>query len=113
MADRFNAVVRTDGEIPVIDLAGEIDADAEATLLDAYERASAGAPRLALNFASTRYINSTGLAVIVQLLARARATGCRVHAFGLSEHYRQIFEITRLADFVELHPDEASAVAVA
>jgi anti-anti-sigma regulatory factor len=47
----------------------------------------------------------------VQLLARARAAGVDVHAFGLTDHYRHIFEITRLADFVALHTDEASAVA--
>jgi anti-anti-sigma factor len=111
MADRFNAVVRADEAIPVIDLVGDIDAEAETALLAAYDRASQGAPRLVLNFGPTGYINSTGLAVIVQLLARARATGCKVHAYGLSDHYRNIFEITRLADFVELHADEASAVA--
>ena len=111
MPDRFSALVRADGDVPIVDLEGEIDGDAEAALLDAYDRAAEGADRLALNFGPTHYINSTGLAVIVQLLARARAAGVDVHAFGLTDHYRHIFEITRLADFVALHTDEASAVA--
>ena len=111
MPERFNAIVRADGDVPVIDLEGQIDADAEAALLDAYDSAADGARRLVLNFGPTRYINSTGLAVIVQILARARASGVAVHAFGLTDRYRHIFEITRLADFVALHADEASAVA--
>ena len=111
MPDRFSALVRADGDVRLIDLDGELDGDAEAALLDAYDRAAAGVDRLVLNFGPTRYINSTGLAVIVQILARARAAGVDVHAFGLTEHYSHIFEITRLADFVALHADEASAVA--
>jgi anti-anti-sigma factor len=111
MPDRFEAVVRTDDGVLVIDLQGEIDGEAEAAFLDAYDRAAGGADRVVLNFGPTHYINSTGLAVIVQILARARASGIAVHAFGLTDHYRHIFEITRLADFVQLHPDEASAVA--
>ncbi len=111
MPDQFNVVIRAEDGVPVIDLEGEIDGEAEAALLDAYDRAARGVNRLVLNFGPTHYINSTGLAVIVQILARARAAGVAVHGFGLTDHYRHIFEITRLADFVELHADEASAIA--
>jgi anti-anti-sigma regulatory factor len=38
----------------------------------------------------------------VGLLARARTNGQVLSARGLSEHYRQIFEITRLADFMTI-----------
>lgn len=111
MTDRFSASVDTAGTTPVIELRGQIDGDAEAALLDAWGRASAGADRVVLDFADTDYINSTGLALIVQLLARGRAERCEVHAYGLSDHYREIFEITRLADFVTLHTDRATALA--
>jgi anti-anti-sigma factor len=111
VTDRFSANVRPDGDAPVIELQGQIDADAESELLEAWDRAATGATRVVLDFGRTEYINSTGLAVIVQVLARARAQGCEVHAFGLSEHYREIFEITRLADFVTLHGDRAAALA--
>ena len=55
-----------------------------------------------LDFSRTSYINSTGIALIVQLLANARARGIALTARGLSEHYRTIFEITRLADFMRI-----------
>ena len=110
MTDRFSASIRTEGDTPVIELVGQIDAEAERPLFEAWAHAATGAERIVLDFGGTDYINSTGLAVIVQLLARARAEGCEVHAFGLSDHYREIFEITRLADFVTLHADRAAAI---
>jgi anti-anti-sigma factor len=58
------------------------------------------------------YINSTGIALIVGLLARARKSHRRLLACGLSEHYIEIFQITRLADFMTVFPDEKSAVDV-
>lgn len=109
MTDRFGATVITGGDMPVLELSGQVDRDAETELLEAFARASAEAKSVALDFTRTDYINSTGLAVLVQLLARARADGCAVHAWGLSDHYREIFEITRLADFVTLHAERPAA----
>ncbi len=109
MVERFTTSVRDDSGAAVIELIGQIDADAEAALLGAWD--AARGDRVVLDFARTDYINSTGLALIVQLLARARAERREVHAFGLSDHYREIFEITRLADFLTLHGDRAAALA--
>jgi anti-anti-sigma factor len=109
---RFDARVRQHDGVVVVDLHGEIDAGADEALEQAYASASNGtAPAVLLNFAGVDYINSTGIALIVGLLARARRDGTRVLSTGLSEHYREIFEITRLSDFMELYPDEETAVA--
>jgi anti-anti-sigma factor len=110
VVNSLSARVMTEGAVPVIELDGRIDGEGEPVLLDAWAHAAAGVPRVVLDFAAVEYINSTGLAVIVQLLARARAQGCDVHAVGLSDHYREIFEITRLADFVTLHQDRSAAL---
>jgi anti-anti-sigma factor len=115
-ANSFTATVRSRARstTPVIDMSGEIDASAEEALDRAYQEVTAlGGPAVHLNFTDVRYINSTGIALIVGLLARARKDHREVTAYGLSEHYRDIFQITRLADFVRLFPDEASAVAAA
>lgn len=109
MSERFSASVDTSGAMPVVELTGQIDRDAETELLAAYDRASPGASAIALDFSRVDYINSTGLAVLVQVLARARAAGCVIHAYGLSEHYREIFLITRLSDFVTLHSEPTAA----
>ena len=108
----FDASVRIDGGLAVIDLSGTIDGGAEPALDAAHAQLDEhGVRTVALDFTRVDYINSTGLAIIVQLLARARADRREVHAFGLSDHYREIFEITRLADFVTLHADRAAALA--
>jgi anti-anti-sigma factor len=65
-----------------------------------------GARRVTLDFGGVGYINSTGIALIVRLLAEARRDGREVHAVGLSEHYREIFRITRLSDYVILEDEE-------
>jgi anti-sigma B factor antagonist len=99
-------------EIPIIDLRGDIDAFAEEALKAAYAEASRRKPSaILLNFSSVEYINSTGIALIVGLLAQARTAGCRLLICGLSDHYVEIFRITRLADIASVFPDEASALA--
>jgi anti-anti-sigma factor len=93
-----------------IDLSGEINSAAEAQLDAAYERASAaGVGTIVLDFTGADYINSSGIALIVGLLGQARGRGIEVQARGLSEHYREIFEITRLADFMTILDNEHSA----
>jgi anti-anti-sigma factor len=95
--------VREEGGTAVLDLRGDVDGAAEQPLQDAYARATeAGAGSIVFDFAGTEYINSTGIALIVGLLAQARSHGLPVRARGLSDHYREIFEITRLADFMTI-----------
>jgi anti-anti-sigma factor len=90
----------------VIELRGDIDGSARETLTAAYGEAPSTSPVL-LDFASVEYINSTGIALIVGLLARARTESRPVRARGLSAHYREIFEITRLSDFMTILADDA------
>jgi len=103
-------VRRRDG-VAVIDIGGDVNRSAEASLEAAWLEAVAGEPKaVVLSFAGAGYINSTGIALIVGLLARGRAAGIELRAYGLTPHYREIFEITRLADFMAINPDEDSAV---
>ncbi len=111
-ANPLEAQVREVNGIAIIDLHGEINAGAEETLNRAYTLAAGqNARSVLLNFAGVDYINSTGIALIVGLLAQARKSGRRLLTSGLSEHYVEIFKITRLADFMSIYPDEATAVA--
>lgn len=102
--------VRESGGAAILDLVGDVDSSAEGVLQRAYEEAARELRPIALNFSGTGYINSTGIALIVGLLAQARARGIQITAFGLSDHYREIFEITRLADFMTIADNENGAV---
>jgi anti-anti-sigma factor len=111
MTDLQVSVRDRDG-VAIIDLVGQVDANAEAPLEDVYMQATHGRSAVILNFERTDYINSTGIALIVSLLARARARGVTLTAYGLSDHYREIFDITRLSDFIRIADSEDGAVGV-
>jgi anti-sigma B factor antagonist len=107
----LKASVRHQLSVSVVDLHGEINAFAEDVLNNAYNEAEKrGLDVILLNFSDVNYINSTGIALIVSLLARARKQHRRLLACGLSEHYVEIFQVTRLSDFLNIFPDEASAL---
>ncbi|HEX2980491.1 MAG TPA: STAS domain-containing protein [Anaerolineaceae bacterium] len=108
----LEASVRSQGELAVIDLAGEISAPAEEVLNRAYELAMQANPTtIVINFNGVDYINSTGIALILNLLVKAGRSHRRLLAYGVSEHYREIFRITRLADFMRIYQDEATALS--
>lgn len=110
-AKQLEANVRREGGAGVIDLRGEINALAEEVMNAAYAEAEAGDPEvILLNFENVDYINSTGIALIVGLLAKARAARRRMLACGLSDHYVEIFNITRLSDFMNVFEDEKRAL---
>ena len=107
----LEAEVRQERGGVILDLRGEINGFAQEALDAAYAEADAkDAKTILLNFERVDYINSTGIALIVGLLAKARASHKRLLAFGLSDHYVEIFEITRLSDFMSVFPDEESAM---
>jgi anti-anti-sigma factor len=111
-AHELEVTVRERNGVAVLDMTGDANASAEDALDTGYEEATSnGARDVALNFADVDYINSTGIALIVGLLAKARTNGIGVRAFGLSDHYRGIFEITRLADFMTITDDEDGALS--
>ena len=106
------ASVRHRPNVAIVDLHGDIDASSEDVLNAAYAEASRQDPAaIVLNFGDVPFIESTGIALIVGLLAQARKSRRRLLAYGLSEHYVRIFHITRLADFMSTFPDETSALA--
>ncbi len=95
-------VTRTDSG-SALALAGTVDKNAKEAMEAAYAEASRGSGEMILDFGGVDYINSTGIAVIVGILAMARADGQAVGAIGLSDHYREVFRITRLSDFMHIY----------
>ena len=107
--------VRRIGErVSVVDVAGEINSQSESVLMDAYAQASEGRTRaIVLNFGALQYMNSGGIGLLVTLLVRANRQKQRLLAYGLNDHYRQIFELTRLNEAIHIHDSEEEAVAAA
>jgi anti-anti-sigma factor len=109
-------VIELDQEGPasILRIEGDITSASEDDLMAAYGLAMAnGATAVVLDFSRLEYMNSGGIGLLVTLLVRAQRAGGRLVAMGLSEHYRQIFSLTRIDEAIEIKDDEASAVAAA
>jgi anti-sigma B factor antagonist len=96
----------------VIDIRGDITSACEDVLMDAYSRAEQ-ARAIVLNFEGLDYMNSGGIGLLVTLLVRVNRQKQRLLAYGLNEHYRQIFELTRLDEAIGIHGSEDEALAAA
>lgn len=96
----------------IFDIHGEINAFAENALMDAYTQAtSAGAKNILLNFSGLEYMNSSGIGLLVTLLIRANRQKQRLVANGLTDHYQQIFELTRLNEAITIYATEEDALS--
>lgn len=96
--------------VSVIDVQGEVTSDAEEALMGAYRRASeAGAQAIVFNFQDMTYMNSSGIGLLVTILIRAQRQGQKLRAYGLKEHFRKVFELTRLSEAISIYASEAEA----
>lgn len=103
----FEAEVRRTADGSAIGLKGTVNRAAKERMEAAYGEATRIDGEIVLDFTEADYINSTGIALIVGILSKARAEERDVGALGLTPHYREVFEITRLSDFMTIY-DEAS-----
>jgi anti-sigma B factor antagonist len=104
-------VDRPNPSTSVIVIKGDVTAASEDVLMEAYQEAVAdGATAIILNFTDLEYMNSGGIGLLVTLLVRANRNGQSVLACGLSDHYRQIFELTRLDEAIAIHDTEEDAL---
>jgi anti-sigma B factor antagonist len=100
--------------VSIVDIEGEVTAAAEQSLMDAVSTATdAGARVIILNFTGLSYMNSSGIGLLVTLLIRTNRQKQRLLTFGLSDHYRHIFELTRLDDAIGIYGTETEALAAA
>ena len=104
--------VRRRGPASIVDIRGEVTAGSEAVLMSAYDE-TGDARAIVLNFTGLSYMNSGGIGLLVTLLVRANRHSQRLLAFGLSDHYTQIFELTRLDEAIGIHDTESDALAAA
>ena len=103
-----------DAATGIIDIHGDLSAAAEPVLMNAYTQASTPTTRaIILNFSDLAYMNSSGIGLLVTLLIRIKRQKQSLLCYGLSEHYRHIFALTRLSDVIMLYNTEDDALAAA
>ncbi|HKM66291.1 MAG TPA: STAS domain-containing protein [Candidatus Acidoferrum sp.] len=104
------ARLATDGTI--LDITGDIDlahspAMRKALLEEIREKKT---HKVFLNLEKVRYIDSSGIASLVEGLKASRDMGSRLILFGLSKTVREVMELSRLQKIFEIHDSEAQAL---
>jgi anti-sigma B factor antagonist len=98
----------------IVDIEGDVTAACEDALMQAYANATTDkTSAIILNFNRLEYMNSGGIGMLVTLLIRANRQRQRLLAFGLNQHYQQIFQLTRLDEAIGIHESELEALAAA
>lgn len=98
--------------VSVLAFSGDISSTSKEALLAAYRGLDAPASPLLLDFTSVDYINSSGIAIIIQMLLEASKTGSQaIGIFGLSPHFRKVFTMVGISKYANLYDDEKAALA--
>lgn len=104
-------VRRVNPTTSIVDIVGDVSAFAENVLMQAYDEASEATTRaIILNFTDLAYMNSSGIGLLVTLLIRTNRQKQRLLAYGLSDHYQRIFQLTRLNEAILTFPSEEAAL---
>ena len=96
--------------LDVLRFTGDISSTSKDSLLGAWQSVNGGGPVL-LDFSKVDYINSSGIALVIQMLMEADKTGRKVAIFGLTPHFQKVFTMVGIAKYAGLHKDEPTAVA--
>ncbi len=112
MADSFSLRQSLEEGSTILHLVGEITADAEEQLIGSYAQLNpTDSQRVILDFADTRYINSSGIAILIQLINRAQDDGRTIEFATLSDHLRKIMDVVGLTEFVHIFRDLNEALS--
>lgn len=109
---KLESRLTADGRVAVLKLAGRFDAyEAEVVRDWFFNQLPDGPYRVVANLAEVTFVDSTGLAVLVDGLKRCRQRKGDLHLCSLSETVRVIFELTRLDTAFAIFSEEAAAIS--
>jgi anti-sigma B factor antagonist len=100
------------GNIPVsiIRFSGDISSSSHDAILGSYAQI-AKSDSIILDFLKTDYVNSSGIALVIQMMLEAGKSGQNVAIFGLSPHFQKVFTMVGIGRYAVIAPDEAQAIA--
>ena len=98
--------------LAIFRLTGDITSASKDAILGPFQTLSKErVNNIVLDFSQVSYLNSSGIALVIQMLMEANRAGQKVHIFGLSPHFQKVFTMVGLTRYTALHPDEVSAKA--
>lgn len=98
--------------VTILAFTGDISSTSKDAILDGYKSVPAEVQKVLLDFRGVDYINSSGIAIIIQLLLEAHKAGQRtIGIFGLTPHFNKVFTMVGVAKYAAISPDEAAALS--
>jgi anti-anti-sigma factor len=97
--------------ITVLRFSGDITSASQPAVMGTYEGLPDTAKRILLDFSKVEYLNSSGIALVIQMMIAASKRGQAIRSFGLSPHFQKVFTMVGITKYTSLHADEASACA--
>lgn len=97
--------------ITVLRFSGDITSASQSALIGTYEGLPEHVKRILLDFSKVEYLNSSGIALVIQMMIAASKRGQTIHTFGLSPHFQKVFTMVGINKYAALHKDEAAALA--
>ena len=110
MAEQNEISVAKRDDIAILEIKGDVTSASEPFFAQAYEHPEVnGIGKILLKFDEEAYINSGGIAVLIQLLAETKRKDQKVGISGLSDHFKKIFHMVGITRFADIYPsmDEA------
>jgi len=111
MNEEIEIKLETRGAVTLFDIKGDVTTFSEPFLNEAYKNANdRGASKILLKFEESAYINSGGIAVLIQILAETYKNNKQVAITGLSNHFQKIFKMVGITKFAEIYDSEDEAL---
>jgi anti-sigma B factor antagonist len=101
---------REQSEATIVDVSGDVDMGTSPGLRKALLESLRATPRLVINLGGVRYIDSSGIASLVEVLKEARNKQKRLVLFGLNTAVREVLQLTRLNKIFEIRETEEQAL---
>ena len=100
-------------KITILDVSGDIDLATSPQLRKVLlrELRELRMPRVVVNLQAVHYIDSSGVASLVEGLKASRDVGSRLILFGLNSAIREVLQLSKLLKFFEISDSEEQAVA--
>jgi anti-sigma B factor antagonist len=105
------AKVERNGSLAVLRFEGDVTSTSKEAVLGSYEKLPGDTTEILLDFSKVQYLNSSGIALVIQLLMEANKSGQKVQTFGLTPHFQKVFTMLGLTKYTTLHPSESAAKA--
>ena len=103
--------LETRGAVTLFNIRGDLTSFSEPLLSKAYQNANTqGANKILLKIEKEAYINSGGIAALIQILAQSKRNNQHIGITGVSDHFKKIFAMVGITKFADIHDSVENAL---